>query len=366
MSGLQDNLLAEAAPVVGADYDWRKQVTQQWSRDELSSRESLDLDSGSYHAEATGDAGNSAATARGAGDAGRHPARVPPRSCGTRTMLVGTLVFGIFCQTALRSVPSFVFNGADGMAAELGYSNTQRGAILSAFGWAYTVMQIPAGFMSQTFGPKKTLLGLVTLGFVAGLVTPFVADRASFIGPLVLNAVIGVSQGGTFPISNGILATWLSVDELGTGNGLLGAFWHLGQVFQFLLSPLLLRIQIQDWRPGWRLAWYFYGGFGLIWSILWWWVASDSPRTHPRITPAEVEEIEARQSRALQKPRRRQFSEAENTRAAEAAAKPSQFDLRLFCRICRQPTVIAMSICAMLDGAAGAYANWMPQSLLRN
>jgi hypothetical protein len=98
-----------------------------------------------------------------------------------------------------------------------------------------------------------------------------------------------------------------------------------------------------------------------VWSVLWCWAGGDSPTTHPRITREEREEIARCQSLALRKPRRRQFSEAENQLAAEAATQPSQFDLRLFGRICRQRTVIAMAVCSMLDGAAGAYANWMPQ-----
>ena len=65
-----------------------------------------------------------------------------------RAAIVCTLALGVATQTALRSVPSLVFNGDTGMAAELGYSNSDRGAILSAFGNA-----IFDAVLSAKFGP---------------------------------------------------------------------------------------------------------------------------------------------------------------------------------------------------------------------
>ena len=96
----------------------------------------------------------------------------PHLCCSVRFAIMMTICVGVAAQTALRSVPNLVFNGEDGMAAELSYSNTQRGAILASFGWAYTAMQIPGGVLSQLIGPKRTIFYFVLFGSVAGSPQP--------------------------------------------------------------------------------------------------------------------------------------------------------------------------------------------------
>lgn len=44
---------------------------------------------------------------------------------------------------------------------------------------------------------------------------------------------------------------------------------------------------------GWPIAFYLYGGLGIMWSIIWVFVGSDSPSKHPSITDEERKYIEA-------------------------------------------------------------------------
>jgi MFS family permease len=206
--------------------------------------------------------------------------------CGVRLWLLAACAVGIATQTSLRSVPNLVMNGETGMAQEFGWSNTQRGEILAAFGWGYTLTQIPGGLVSQLIGPKRTLLVVVAVGSIAGLLIPL-GSRINFIIPLALNFIIGMAQGPLFPVLNGLLARWMRPSEMGRGNAMLGAAWNLGQVAQFLLSPLLLGL------AGWPACYYFFAGAGCIWCVWWQIVAADSPEAHPRISAAELEGIQA-------------------------------------------------------------------------
>lgn len=43
------------------------------------------------------------------------------------------------------------------MAEELGWSNTDRGIVSSAFFWGYSLTQIPAGYISTKWVPTFTL-----------------------------------------------------------------------------------------------------------------------------------------------------------------------------------------------------------------
>lgn len=279
--------------------------------------------------------------------------------CNVRTILLLAVGVGVGVGTALRSVPNLVFNGEDGMAAELGYTNTQRGAILSAFGWAYTVTQVPGGCLSQAIGPTRTLLLSVSIGSTAGLLMPAGAT-ISFMGPLILNAIIGLSQGPLFPVMNGLLAKWLRPEELGRGNALLWAAWNAGQIFQFLLSPVLLK------AGGWRLAWYVYAPLGLLWCLIWACIGANSPREHPRMKPADVAYIEdGIATKVLVSVDSASGSDAKAAEVVQDAAGQSRgcqnFDVRLLCQLIVQRPVWVSALCAMLDGASGAYANWMPQ-----
>jgi MFS family permease len=246
MSGLQDGLLGTgAAPALGSDEAWRQQVAA------IAAEQAKATTTTPPAAEAAVPGCESETGARHTRD---NLSALPPRCFSARAVICFAVAYGIFAQTALRSVPSFILTEGGGMQEDLQYSNTQKGAILSAFGWAYTVMQIPGGYLSQICGAKWTLFWLPTMGFIAAALMPVVASAAqiSFVGPLVINAIIGASQGATFPVSNGIFAMWLSVDELGRGNALLGASWHVGQVFQFLVTPLLINISVSERFPGIR------------------------------------------------------------------------------------------------------------------
>lgn len=303
----------------------------------------------------------SAASADGAGSAEHAPC------CGVRAWLLVACAVGIATQTSLRSVPNLVMNGETGMANEFGWSNTQRGEILAAFGWGYTLTQIPGGLVSQVIGPKRTLLAAVAAGSVAGLLIPL-GSQLSFIVPLLLNFIIGMAQGPLFPVLYGLLARWMRPSEMARGNAMMGAAWNMGQVVQYLLSPILLKL------AGWPLAYYFFAGAGLVWTLWWQFAAADAPELHPRITVRELSSIQADPVAVLaaaKKSKSQQTSIGLNAELLEQAAteqnpspgvgKTAEFNAAIFGRICCQGPVIVVSICSMLDGLANSYANWLPQ-----
>ena len=45
---------------------------------------------------------------------------------------------------------------APSMSAELGFSAATMGMLLSAFAWAYALMQVPGGCFLERFGPRIT------------------------------------------------------------------------------------------------------------------------------------------------------------------------------------------------------------------
>ena len=274
----------------------------------------------------------------------------PPGCCSTRLALMLAVCTGIMSQTALRSVPNLVMNGEDGMAQEFGWQNAERGMVLSAFGWGYTLMQLPGGVISQLLGPRLTMFCFALLSSAAGLALPYGA-RLTFTVPLALNFVIGMGQAPMFPVLNGLLANWLRQSEMARGNSLMMAAWNLGQVIQFLVSPLLLSV------AGWPSAWYVYAGVGGAWCLLWLRTAADTPESHPRISQRELDWINEVGVR------RGSWLEASWSTMGKSIEPidGSDFSCRVFCRILCQPPVAVLSLCSALDGLGGAFANWLPQ-----
>ena len=45
---------------------------------------------------------------------------------------------------------------------EFGFSVITMGWILGAFRWAYSIFQIPGGWLGDRFGPRRALAGIVT------------------------------------------------------------------------------------------------------------------------------------------------------------------------------------------------------------
>lgn len=273
---------------------------------------------------------------------------LPPPVCGVRFALMVAVCTGITAQTALRSVPNLVMNGEHGMAKEFGWGNAERGMILSSFGWGYTIMQLPGGIISQLLGPRRTMFCFALTGSVAGLAMPYGA-RALFSVPLALNFIIGMGQAPTFPVLNGLLANWLRQSEMARGNALMMSAWNLGQVIQFLLSPVLLTV------AGWPLAWYLYAGICGAWCLLWLRGAADTPESHPRITQRELDWINEVGFRP--------GSWLESKWSIGTAIEPidTKFTCRTFMQIVCQTQVVVLSLCSALDGLGGAFANWLPQ-----
>jgi sugar phosphate permease len=278
-----------------------------------------------------------------------------------RAMMLVAVSTGIMTQTALRSVPNLVMNGEKGMANEFNWLNAERGLILGSFGWGYTLTQLPGGVLSQLLGPRRTMYCAVLLGSIAGFAMPEGA-RVSFTVPMILNFVLGMAQGPVFPALKGLLAQWLRPNEMARGNSLMIASWNLGQVVQFLLSPLLLR------TGGWPLAWYCYAACGVVWSCAWLRVAADSPEQHPAVSPTELAWIrrEHDDDRGWTLPPEQQQQQSRRKQVAAAADKAEpevagEFTCSVCRRIVMQKPVVIVSLCAGLDGLGGAFANWMPQ-----
>jgi MFS family permease len=146
------------------------------------------------------------------------------------------------------------------MRGELHIDDAQMGALLSAFFWSYTLMQIPVGWLAERFGAHRVLAAGLALWASA---TMLMGTVHSFAALLVLRLLLGLGESAGFPCVGKLLALIVPPRGLGTANGIVG--------FAYLFGPAVgayvgVRLMAQY---GWRSAFLVFGALSLLWLVPW-------------------------------------------------------------------------------------------------
>jgi MFS family permease len=165
---------------------------------------------------------------------------------------------------------------------EFGFSIVTMGWILGSFRWAYSIFQIPGGWLGDKLGPRKALTWIVVWWSVFCSVTAGMWSASSMIACRFL---FGMGEAGAFPIATRSLSRWMLPSERGFAQGITHAGSRLGAA---LTPPIVAWIIIHF---GWRTAFVSFGFLGLIWATVWHWYYRDTPAEHGRVNAAELELI---------------------------------------------------------------------------
>lgn len=177
----------------------------------------------------------------------------------------------------------------DSILRELRLNKEQFGRTYFAFFFAYALLQVPAGWLSDKFGARGTLalyvvgwsLATVCLGFANGL-----------LAIVLLRMMLGATQAGAYPAAASLLKRWIPATGRGRANTVVSMGGRAGGLIAFFFTPMLMLLigQWLGWQTGrWRAVFVFYGSLGFLWSILFWWLYRDQPRLHPWCNAAEVD-----------------------------------------------------------------------------
>jgi ACS family sodium-dependent inorganic phosphate cotransporter len=165
------------------------------------------------------------------------------------------------------------------MKEHFGWSETQKGWVLSAFFVGYLLFMYLGGVLSTRYGGKRVLGWSVLSWSVFTLLTPLAA-LASL--PLLLLARVGMGLGeaAMFPGAYEMFARWVPPAERARASARLLGGIPVGTVIGFMGTGLLVS------HYGWPSSFYVFGLAGLAWVVLWSGVHND-PATDPRVGPAE-------------------------------------------------------------------------------
>jgi MFS family permease len=146
------------------------------------------------------------------------------------------------------------------MQRELALSNSELGALFSAFFWSYAPLQPIAGWLAQRFDIRYVLGGGLALWALATVLTGLVS---SFAMIFMLRILLGVGESVAYPSNAKFLAQRIPSDQRGRANGLIAVGQSLGPTCGTLAGGLIMS------HFGWRPAFIVFGVLSLAWLIPW-------------------------------------------------------------------------------------------------
>jgi ACS family glucarate transporter-like MFS transporter len=203
------------------------------------------------------------------------PTGVRHRVLGTTTLVAVLLYLDRICIAEIVK--------GDDFKNELGLTEGQTGAILSAFFFAYALAQVPAGWLSDRFGARKMLPIYVLLW---SLCTALTGLANGFVMLIVARWIFGFAQAGCYPTAGSLIRRWTPLRSRGTASSIVSFGGRLGGA----LAPMLTAWLLADYL-GWRWVLVLYGSSGLLVALLFWRVVRETPDEHPACNEEEQQLI---------------------------------------------------------------------------
>ena len=211
---------------------------------------------------------------------------IQPKETRIRYLII-TILFVVSCFSfADRSALS---QAAGMMPKDLDLTPQRMGYLLFGFGWAYALAQLPSGGLLDRFGSKRVYGIAIILWSIVAFLTGFagyVGASAAFTVVFVLRICSGLAQAPVFPGNGRIVAAWFPTAERGRASAIFNSSQYFAlPIFAPIFGGLLHRF-------GWQSCFWFLGALGALLTVLWF-TNIYGPKDHPRVSPAEVEMIEA-------------------------------------------------------------------------
>ena len=200
---------------------------------------------------------------------------MPPPGFGLRWTIVALL----FAATTINYVDRQVLGLlAPTLQRDLGWTETQYGAIVSWFSLAYGFGLLGMGRVLDRIGVRK--------GFSFGIVVWSLAAMGHALGRTagafsVARAALGLGEAANFPGAVKTVAEWFPRRERALATGVFNAGSNVGAILAPLLVPFIAL------HFGWRWAFIATGALGFVWLAVWLAVYRE-PERHPHLAAAEL------------------------------------------------------------------------------
>jgi ACS family hexuronate transporter-like MFS transporter len=197
---------------------------------------------------------------------------------GYRWTIVALLFFATTINYVDRQVLGIL---APTLTRELNWSETDYGAIVSWFSFAYGFGLLFMGRFLDWIGTRRGFSISIVVWSLAAM-SHALARNA--IGFSFARAALGVGEAGNFPGANKTVAEWFPKRERALAIGIFNAGSNVGAIVAPLIVPAITL------ALGWQWAFIVTGALGFIWLIFWL-IFYETPDSHPKLSNAERELI---------------------------------------------------------------------------
>jgi sugar phosphate permease len=154
------------------------------------------------------------------------------------------------------------------MMKDLNTSGALTGFLAAAYFYPYAVMQLPAGLLSDSWGPRNT----ITFFFIVAIVGSVILGMASSVSWAIFGrALVGLGVAMLFVPTMKILAEWFAAAEFALMTSILMAMGGIGSLTA--TTPMAL---FSNWF-GWRAAFLTVGALTLVLTLAVWRFVRDRP-----------------------------------------------------------------------------------------
>jgi len=154
------------------------------------------------------------------------------------------------------------------MMRDLAAGGTLLGLLGSAYFYPYAVMQLPAGLLADSWGPRRTITLFFIVAFAGSLILGF---APTVFWAVVGRTLVGLGVSMLFVPTMKILAEWFKTTEFAFMTGILMAMGGIGSLTA--ATPLAFLSA----RVGWRWSFVAVGIFTLLLGIFVWVFVRDRP-----------------------------------------------------------------------------------------
>jgi MFS family permease len=171
-----------------------------------------------------------------------------------------------------------ISNAAPFIRRDLGLSVDQMGYVFSIFAVAYSIFEMPCGYLCDRIGPRRVLLRVVLWW---SFFTAATGWTWNFVSIMVTRFLFGAGEAGCFPSITRAFTTWLPHKERTRAQGIVWLSARWGGAVTPLLAGAVIAL------AGWRHAFEIFGSLGVIWAVVFYRWFRDNPLENSAMNSAE-------------------------------------------------------------------------------
>ena len=175
-----------------------------------------------------------------------------------------------------------ISTAAPSIMKDLGLNFVEMSLVFSAFTLAYSLFEVPSGWLGDVRGPRSVLTRIVLWWSAFTMLTGAAQGLRSLVA---IRFLFGAGEAGAFPNVARAFSNWFPIRERGRANGVL----FLGSRLGGMLSGPIALLLIARW--GWRESFVAFGALGIVWAGAWYTWFRDRPEDHSAVDRDELEWI---------------------------------------------------------------------------